>query len=236
MSGGIVDTDDTGERFFLPTYRRASLTQGTPGSCNFAREAFGIAIIANTFDHMLGLMTATCEEDGKIYIKCIFEYCRFQVFLFAVLKQNKGKTFSLNHFLYLPQRGLEMEKEELLDLNMGKGHFPSVLICNKKILRQFCNSLQVKQCKRYLFMQCAILRFVNYKIIPFFHQNKQEYCEENMDKITRTTKTAMIGRTTKIDMHVLVVSMRPSQNGFRRVATTSTTAFSCLSLFQQIQV
>ena len=66
VSGGIVDTDDAGERFFLPPYRRPSLTQETPGSCNFACHAYGVVTMTKTFDKTLKSMKLSGSEDGKL--------------------------------------------------------------------------------------------------------------------------------------------------------------------------
>ena len=78
VSGSIVDIDDTGEKFFLQPYRRASLTQETPGSCNFACHAYGVVTMTKSFDKTLKLMKHSGSEDGKpVYLSSgvIFLLC-----------------------------------------------------------------------------------------------------------------------------------------------------------------
>ena len=64
MSGGILDTDSTEEKFFLPPAHRAALTQGTPGSCNYALQASAgiVNVFGKTFDDTIQLMKSKdCE-------------------------------------------------------------------------------------------------------------------------------------------------------------------------------
>lgn len=65
VSGGIVDTDSNGDKFFLPPHRHAALTQRTPGSDNFACSAFGMVMMSKSFEEILKRMKGEHGSDGE---------------------------------------------------------------------------------------------------------------------------------------------------------------------------